>query len=101
GDAALKGMVIIQQSEVGGLAPTRVASIGRVENFLRIKVDPESNRAAYHAGLTQLELQQSTDLRNWTSAALPVGNEASLVVFETAFNGPTRFYRVAARVASP
>jgi len=101
GDAALKGMVIIQQSAAGGLAPTRIVSIGRVQTFLRIKADPEANRAAYHAGLTQLELQQSTDLRTWSSAGPPVGNEGNLVVFETPLNGPVRFYRIAARGANP
>lgn len=100
-NAAIKGMAIIQQSAVGGLVPTRIASVDRGQTLLRIKVDPEANRAAYYTGLTQLELQQSTDLQTWTSAGLPVGNEGSLVVFETPFNGPARFYRIAARLANP
>ncbi len=100
-NAAIKGMAIIQQSAAGGLAPTRIVWIGRVGTLLRIKVDPGANRAAYYSGLTQLELQQSTDLLNWTSAGLPVGHEESLVVFETPFNGPARFYRIAARVTTP
>jgi hypothetical protein len=101
-NAAIKGMAIIQQTTVGGLAPTRIVSIGRVgETLLRITVDPEANRAAYHAGLTRLELEQSTDLRTWTTAGLPVGHQENLVVFETPLNGPARFYRIAARAVSP
>ena len=99
-NAAIKGMLILRQTGAGGLAPTRIASVGRAGTSLRIKVDPLSNRAAYYAGLTLLELQQSTDLKTWASAGLPSATEGDFVVFETPFNGPKRFYRVAARAVN-
>jgi hypothetical protein len=96
-NAAIKGMLIIQQSEAGGLTPTRIAAVNRVGNVLRVKVDPGANRAAYYAGLTRFELQQSTDMKNWGNPIPPSSLGSDLVVFETPFNGPKRFYRVAAR----
>jgi hypothetical protein len=96
-NSAIKGMAIIQQASATGLFPLRIASVQRVGGLIRIKVDPGANRAAYHAGLTVLELQQSAGLITWASAGLPVGVEDGLVVFETPVNGPMRFYQVTAR----
>jgi hypothetical protein len=73
-------MTIIQQASADGLFPPNITSVERAQNALRIQADPGANRAA-----------------SWSPAGMPVGMNGGLVVFETMLNGPTRFYRVAAR----
>jgi hypothetical protein len=92
-NAAIKGMAILQQATGNGLFPPRIDAMEVTGTNVRIEVDPGPNLAAFHAGLAAYELEESSDLRTWSSPGTPALAQAHRIIFETFANG-ARFYRV-------